>query len=281
MSTYYCVALCSISLNLLPFSSPLSGVCGISTLIALVVVIQLEVNNATPDPPPGPGHIGGPGTPLKEHNSSCWDPKRHEWRYPTLGPKYHISSSCFGENDPNAPFYYNGMYHVQFQEHVIGGIAGGHAVSRDLIKWKLLHPTIWPDTIWDQQDVYDFSVTIVDDIPVAIEAGLTPMGNGTPFCHVMSVPSNLSDPELRVWEKVPFNPLFCGEKGAGDTPSTAWRTSWGAWRYVDGYGNVYGTASNSTFRRRVPIDIHKDIHTYTKTYIRIHAYTHTYPYFNL
>ena len=47
-----------------------------------------------------------------------------------------------------------------------------------------------------------------------------------------------------------MNPSYCGEKGAGDTPSNAWQTSWGAWRFVDGYGNVFSTPSNATFRSR-------------------------------
>ena len=65
-------------------------------------------------------------------------------------------------DDPCAPFYFNGTYHVMWQSHTqyihipkwnkmpsgqFGdtGISFGHATSRDLAHWKQVSNSVFPD----------------------------------------------------------------------------------------------------------------------------------------
>ena len=51
------------------------------------------------------------------HNDSCWRAETNSYFQFDVQPRYHVGDSCFGENDPSAPFYFNGMYHVMWQSH--------------------------------------------------------------------------------------------------------------------------------------------------------------------
>jgi beta-fructofuranosidase len=57
------------------------------------------------------------------------------------------------------------------------------------------------------------------------------------------VPTDLSDPYLKDWKFADNSPLYCGDLDhkykPGDSPSNAWQTSFGEWRYYDAYGEVY------------------------------------------
>ena len=44
------------------------------------------------------------------HNDSCWRAATNSYFAFDVQPHYHVGDSCFGENDPSAPFYFNGMY---------------------------------------------------------------------------------------------------------------------------------------------------------------------------
>ena len=135
----------------------------------------------TPTPPPGPGCVGNkvpianqsglePDCPaaLEPHNASC--AKQHKY---TSDPQFHPMDSCFGENDPNGPFYFNGVYHLMYQDHVVGGIVGGHIASDDLITWRQLEVALWNDKWYDKGSVYTFSATIVDGVPTMASPGAT------------------------------------------------------------------------------------------------------------
>lgn len=65
-------------------------------------------------------------------------------------PAIHVLPLAGGwMNDPNGPFYYEGRYHIFYQQVTTGtewdyGIVWGHAVSTDLVTWEDLPPALSP-----------------------------------------------------------------------------------------------------------------------------------------
>ena len=73
--------------------------------------------------------------------------------------QFHASPYQFWMNEPPAPVYYNGMYHLFFQQNMSGSywrnICWGHWVSPDMVNWKpvkeAITPTadsVVPDGVW-------------------------------------------------------------------------------------------------------------------------------------
>lgn len=64
-------------------------------------------------------------------------------------PKFHFTPEENWMNDPNGMFYLNGNYHLFFQYYpastVWGPMHWGHAISKDLVKWKELTIALYPD----------------------------------------------------------------------------------------------------------------------------------------
>lgn len=64
-------------------------------------------------------------------------------------PSYHHTPSYGWMNDPNGMFYKDGVYHLCFQYNPYGSKWGnmhwGHAISKDLIHWQEVAPTIARD----------------------------------------------------------------------------------------------------------------------------------------
>lgn len=58
------------------------------------------------------------------------------------------------------------------------------------------------------------------------------------FAHAVAVPANLSDPDLKDWVKPEYNPVVTNTQR---DPSTAWRTSFGEWRYTFYDGSVFAS----------------------------------------
>eukprot|EP00753_Platysulcus_tardus_P010837 PLAT310.1.p1 GENE.PLAT310.1~~PLAT310.1.p1 ORF type:complete len:570 (+),score=187.66 PLAT310.1:101-1711(+) len=148
-------------------------------------------------------------------------------------------------NDPNGPVYYHGYYHIFFQwnpKPVSGIKQWAHAYSKDLVHWTRLPPAIVPSEPYDIGGVWTGSITIVDDVPIAIYTGVDADGNGR---QCIARPANASDPLLTKWVKDSSNPVIANSPG-GDLwqfrdPTTGWQQPDGSWRLlvgatVDGYG---------------------------------------------
>ena len=77
--------------------------------------------------------------------SNVWDVTNTDY----YRPSYHHTPSYGWMNDPVGMFYKDGVYHLCFQYNPYGSMWGnmhwGHAVSRDLIHWKEVEPTIARD----------------------------------------------------------------------------------------------------------------------------------------
>lgn len=83
-------------------------------------------------------------------------------------PGYHFTAPNHWMNEPHAPIYINGRYHLFYQHNVHGpywhNISWGHAVSTDLVHWRdlpvALAPTadtVAPDGVWSGSATVDGS----------------------------------------------------------------------------------------------------------------------------
>ena len=123
-------------------------------------------------------------------------------------PQYHISPPGHWMNEPHAPFYYNGKYHLTYQYNPTGPywhqLHWGHWVSEDMIHWKHLpaalrpeNDTIAPDGIWSGSTTYDR-----DGSPVMFYT----FGNWSKVRNqgvALARPKALNDPDLVEWVKDP------------------------------------------------------------------------------
>lgn len=123
--------------------------------------------------------------------------------------QYHGGPYQHWMNEPHAPMYYNGMYHLFFQSNSVGtywrNICWGHFVSEDTVHWRPVQdaivPTensVVPDGVWSGGATLD-----KNGIPVLFftagndsfrKEGLISNQNiGT------ARPADLDDPELTEW----------------------------------------------------------------------------------
>ncbi|TMW95750.1 hypothetical protein EJD97_008399 [Solanum chilense] len=158
----------------------------------------------------------------------------HRTRFHFQPPKHWI-------NDPNAPMYYNGVYHLFYQYNpkgsVWGNIIWAHSVSKDLINWIHLEPAIYPSKKFDKYGTWSGSSTILpNNKPVIIYTGVVDSYNNQ--VQNYAIPANLSDPFLRKWIKPNNNPLITPDNSINRTefrdPTTAWMGQDGLWRILIG-----------------------------------------------
>ncbi|NP_001234793.1 beta-fructofuranosidase [Solanum lycopersicum] len=156
----------------------------------------------------------------------------HRTRFHFQPPKHWI-------NDPNAPMYYNGVYHLFYQYNpkgsVWGNIIWAHSVSKDLINWIHLEPAIYPSKKFDKYGTWSGSSTILpNNKPVIIYTGVVDSYNNQ--VQNYAIPANLSDPFLRKWIKPNNNPLIVPDNSINRTefrdPTTAWMGQDGLWRIL-------------------------------------------------
>ncbi len=124
--------------------------------------------------------------------------------------QYHGGPYQFWMNEPHAPVYYNGMYHLFFQQNMTGSywrnIGWGHFVSQDMVNWKpvkeAIVPTadsVVPDGVWsgaatlDKNGVPLLYFTAGNDNFGAYEGLISNQNIGVAY------PADLSDPELTDW----------------------------------------------------------------------------------
>lgn len=131
---------------------------------------------------------------------------------------YHGGPSEHWMNEPHAPIYYKGIYHLFFQSNPLGpyfnsasGIRWGHLVSEDMMHWEQVQeaiiPTIGsvcPDGVWSGGSTYA-RVNGVEDVPVLLftagdysHEGLISNQN-----IGLATPKDPSDPYLKEWEISP------------------------------------------------------------------------------
>ncbi len=106
-------------------------------------------------------------TPNLAMDRSRFDGDRHR-------PQYHFISPEHWMNEPHAPFYFNGKYHIFYQHNPQGPywnhIHWGHAISDDMVHWEdmpvALAPdggSVTPDGVWSGDATFD-----ADGLPVLL-----------------------------------------------------------------------------------------------------------------
>ena len=150
-------------------------------------------------------------------------------------PQYHFTPADTWMNDPNGMVYYDGEYHLFYQNNPYGNRWGhmswGHAVSRDLVHWEHL-----PLAIAEENGVMIFSGSAVVDWKntsgfgrdgkpplVAIYTG---HHTGRPLQNQQIAYSN---DRGRTWTKYAANPVLdIGEADFRD-PKVFWHEPTGRW----------------------------------------------------
>lgn len=123
--------------------------------------------------------------------------------------QYHGGPYQHWMNEPHAPFYYNGTYHLFYQNNMVGtywrNICWGHLVSEDMVHWKPVREAITPmensvvpDGVWSGGAAMDangvpilFFTAGNDDY--AKDGLISNQNIGAAY------PADLSDPDLTDW----------------------------------------------------------------------------------
>jgi len=118
-------------------------------------------------------------------------------------PQFHAMPNGHWMNEPHAPIYYNGKYHLFYQHNPLGPfwhqIHWGHWVSDDLIHWTdvgvAIRPQlpVTPDGVWSGSAIIDTAGHPVLFITAGNDSA-TP-NQGVALCR----PKDLADPLLKEW----------------------------------------------------------------------------------
>jgi beta-fructofuranosidase len=150
-------------------------------------------------------------------------------------PLYHFLPPRNWMNDPNGLIQYHGEYHMFFQHNPFGPLWGnmtwGHAVSRDLVRWKDLPHALHPDQPYDKGGVFSGCMVVNDGVPTAVYTGVSP--------EVQCIATS-SDPDLLTWTKHPANPVIAGPPHG--MPVTGFRDPC-VWREGDAWYAVIGSGT--------------------------------------
>lgn len=125
-------------------------------------------------------------------------------------PQFHGGPYQFWMNEPHAPVYYNGMYHLFYQANMTGSywrnICWGHLVSTDMVNWKpikeAITPTedsVVPDGVWSGGATLD-----KNGVPLLFFTAGNDSFRDTPGLISnqnigVAWPADLKDPELTDW----------------------------------------------------------------------------------
>jgi beta-fructofuranosidase len=127
-----------------------------------------------------------------------------------LRPQFHLLPKANWQNDPCAPRFFRGQYHMFFQYNpeaaVWGDMHWAHAVSPDLIHWKHMPVALSPTPgSYDAFGCFTGSVLPGAEVPTILYTGVTRSkpetirGEGL---HEVQCLATSTDPDLRSWKKM-------------------------------------------------------------------------------
>jgi beta-fructofuranosidase len=127
-----------------------------------------------------------------------------------LRPQFHLLPKANWQNDPCAPRFFRGQYHMFFQYNpeaaVWGDMHWAHAVSPDLIHWKHMPIALSPTPgSYDAFGCFTGSVLPGADVPTILYTGVTRSSPETirgEGLHEVQCLATSTDPDLRSWKKL-------------------------------------------------------------------------------
>ena len=183
-----------------------------------------------------------------------------------LRPQFHFTARRNWLNDPNGLVWYRGEYHLFFQHNPTGinwgNMTWGHAVSRDLVRWRQLPHAIEPDalgTIFSGSAVVDWDNTAgfqsgPEPPLVAIytsAGGTSPESQGRRFSQSLAYSLDRG----RTWTRFAGNPVLPHIAGDNRDPKGIWHAPTRRWimvLYKD--GNTYALFCSPDLKRWTPLD---------------------------
>jgi beta-fructofuranosidase len=130
-----------------------------------------------------------------------------------LRPQFHLLPPKNWMNDPNAPIFWNGSYHMFYQYNpnapVWGDMHWAHATSEDMIHWRHLPIALAPTPGWDDADGC-FTGSAVDDHGTAtilytgvksVAAERATLRDGHNNFREVQCLATSADQQLRTWTK--------------------------------------------------------------------------------
>jgi beta-fructofuranosidase len=160
-------------------------------------------------------------------------------------PQYHLLPAANWMNDPNAPIYWNGNYHMFYQYNPNGADWGdmhwGHALSPDMVHWRHLPVALAPTPGGpDAQGCFTGTAAVDDGSVSILYTGVraAPLQEATikDTAHPLRESQCLTvaaDPDLKTWIKTPTPVIAAPPPGLavnGFRDPSPWRQ--GDWWYL-------------------------------------------------
>lgn len=185
-------------------------------------------------------------------------------------PQFHGGPYQNWMNEPHAPVYYNGKYHLFFQQNMSGAywrnICWGHLVSDDMVNWtpvkEAIVPTentVVPDGVWSGGAGYD-----VNGVPLLFFTAGNDAHDDVGLLSNQNIgvayPADLSDPNLTEW--VIYDELAVEQKPGQGRPgefrdSYVWQHD-GAWYMLVCSGSATTPGGSALLYRTDTLELRSD-----------------------